>query len=138
MRKINVQKLTIENFKRYGTFQNLLDVEALAVTSIVSSIDASFFPDLVSFDYGNTINPTVSICLAKKTEKNIVQFLEYHQYTNEGLIPLDGDIIICVGTPPLYGKMSVDNLEAFLIPKGTLVKLNAYIVQGPQFSVDTE
>lgn len=54
--------------------------------------------------------------------------LEAHQFTCEGLLALDDDMIIFVGTP-LPGKtFSVDNLEAFLVPQGTFVKLDPFII----------
>lgn len=136
MKKIKVKQLTQEGFCRYGTFQNLLDDESLALNSVRNNPDSGFFPDLAAMDFGHSILPTVSVCRVPKKEENIVSFLEYHQFTSEGLIPLDGDVVICIGVPE--NKFSTDNLEAFYIPKGTFVRLNPLIVHGPQFSIEAE
>lgn len=64
-------------------------------------------------------------------------FLEAHKFTCEGLLPLDGDVIIFVGSPA-GDRFSVENLEAFYIPKGTFVKLNPLIVHGTQYPVNTD
>ena len=109
MRQIKVQKLTQKSFQKYGVFQNLLDSEALSEKSIFSG---GFFADLIKLDFSGSALPTISVCHVKKQEKNIVKFLEAHQYTCEGLLPLDADVIIFVGTPGLQG-LSVETLEAF-------------------------
>lgn len=128
MRTIQVKKLTTEAFRRYGVFQNLLDEESMKEVSV---FPANFFADLITLDFGTSTLPTVSVCHVKKQEKNIVSFLEAHQYTCEGLLPIDGDVIIFVGVPSKV--LTADNLEAFLVPKGTFVKLNPLIVHGTQY-----
>lgn len=133
MYKITAKELTKESFQKYGVYQNLLDNDSMKKNSIFSS---SFFADLVAMDFGGSTLPTVSVCHVKKQEKNIVSFLEAHQYTCEGLLPLDGDVIIFVSVPD--NKFSSKNLEAFYIPKGTFVKLNPLIVHGTQYPVKDE
>lgn len=128
MHTIQVKELTAKAFKRYGTFQDLLDEKALREASVFS---AGFFPDLINLDFGSGTLPTVSVCHVKKEEKNIISFLETHQYTCEGLLPIDGDVIIYVGLPER--ALTADNLEAFLVPKGTFVKLNPLITHGTQY-----
>jgi ureidoglycolate lyase len=133
MHTIKAKELTTEGFEKYGVFQNLLDNESMAKKSIFPS---NFFADLITFDFASTTLPSVSICHVKKQEKNVVSFLEAHQYTCEGLLPLDGDIIIFVGTPTK--KFTVDSLEAFIVPKGTFIKLNPLIVHGTQYPMNNE
>ena len=136
MHTIKVQKLTPQAFRKYGVYQDLLNNEALSEASI---IPAGFFADLITLDFGGSTLPTISICHAKKQEKNIVAFLEAHKYTCEGLLPLDGDVVIFVGSPlGENNKFSVKNLEAFYVPKGTFVKLNPLVVHGTQYPVDTD
>lgn len=129
---IKARPLTRDAFEKYGTYINLLDNEALASRSISP---ANFFADVVPLDFGRTTLPTISVCHVKQQEKKVIRFLEAHQFTCEGLLPLDADIIIFVGTP-MGKKFDVKNLEAFYVPKGTFVKLNPLIVHGTQFVVD--
>lgn len=133
MYTIKAQKLTPEAFRKYGVYQDLLDNEALKQSSIFPQ---NFFADVVTLDFGNTNLPTISVCHVKKTPRNIISFLEAHKFTCEGLLPLDGDVIIFVGTDAR--NFNSKDLEAFYVPKGTFVKLNPLIVHGTQYAVNEE
>ena len=134
MKKIQVQTLTREAFARYGTFQNLLDTDDLSKRSATSG---GFFADLVALDFGGRTLPTVSVCYVEKQDRNIVSFVEAHTETCEGLLPLDADVVIFVGTLG-WGEISSDTLEAFLVPKGTFSKLNPLILHGTQYLLDAQ
>jgi ureidoglycolate lyase len=134
MRTIKAQPLSFEAFQKYGVFQNLLDTEGLAKKSLLPPF--GFFPDMITLDFDSRSLPTVSVCHVKKSEKNLGSFLEAHQHTCEGLLPLDGDVIIFVGAA--FGDpktFSAANLEAFIVPKGTFVKLNSMVLHGTQYPV---
>lgn len=135
MKTLIAQPLTKERFQKYGEFQNLLDDAALAQKSI---FPGGFFADVVKLDFGTTTLPTISVCQVKKQEQNVIRMLEAHKYTCEGLLPIDADVIIFVGIPVPGKKFSVDTVEAFLVPKGTFVKLDPLILHGTQFPVDAE
>lgn len=134
MKQVLIQPLTTESFARYGTFQNLLDISDLEQKSVTSG---GFFADVLSLDFGKRTLPTVSVCYVTKQPRNIVSFVEAHQETCEGLLPLDADIVIFVGAMG-WGECSSDSLEAFLVPKGTFVKLNPLILHGKQYLLDAE
>ncbi len=131
MRTIKVKELSTKEFRKYGVYQNLLDEESMREGAV---FPANFFADLITLDFGGSTLPTVSVCHVKKQERNIISFLEAHQYTCEGLLPIDKDVIIFVGLPEK--TLSTNNLEAFLIPKGTFVKLNPLIVHGTQYLME--
>ncbi|WP_230399368.1 ureidoglycolate lyase [Novisyntrophococcus fermenticellae] len=130
MRTITVNTLSEEAFAKYGSFMNLLDNEAMKKKSIFSS---GFFADLISLDFSDGTLPTISVCDVHKKEKNIVDFLEAHTSTCEGLLPLDGDVVIFAGIP--NQPFSAEDLEAFYVPAGTFIKLNPLIVHGTQYPV---
>ena len=134
MKELKAQKLTYEAFRKYGQFQNLLDDADLAKNSIRP---AGFFPDLIQLNFGTTTLPSVCVCSVKKQEKNIVGFMEYHAYTCEGLVTLDADVLIYVGIPGRNG-MSIEDCEAFIVPKGYFVKLDPYVIHGSQYPIDTD
>ena len=135
MKQIKAKPLCEESFRKYGVFQNLLDDVSLGRNSINP---AGFFPDLIQLNFGTSTLPSVCLCSVRKIDKNIVGSMEAHQYTCEGLLPIDGDVIIFAGVLPRFDKFSVDNLEAFIVPKGTFVKINPLIVHGTQYCVNTE
>lgn len=135
MKTIVAKPLTAEAFAKYGTFVNLLDDAQLASRSI---FPRGFFADVMTLNFGTTTLPSVSVCQVWKQEHNVIQTLEYHKFTCEGLLPLDGDVAIFVGTPAPGAAFSTDTVEAFLVPKGTFVKLNPLILHGTQFPVDAQ
>jgi len=134
MIQIKAKPLCHEDFRKYGMFQNLLDNESMSKNSVNPS---GFFPDLIELNFGTTTLPSVCCCNITKTDRNIVSSMEAHQYTCEGLLPLDADVIIFAGVLPWTG-FSTEALDAFIVPKGTFVKLNPLIVHGTQYCIDTE
>jgi ureidoglycolate lyase len=133
MHQIKAKPLTPEAFRKYGTYQDLLDDASLAQNSV---FPFAFYPDLITLNFANTTLPSVCVCRVEKTEKNIIAFAEAHKYTCEGLLPIDGDVVIFVGTPGFGGRINPKSLEAFYVPKGTFVKLNPLIVHGSQYAVN--
>jgi ureidoglycolate hydrolase len=135
MRQLTAKPLTTEGFAKYGSYQNLLDTSDLAKKSLLPPF--GFYPDIMTTEFGGA--PTISVCHVKKSEKNVVSFMEAHAKTCECLLPVDGDVIIYVGAafgPP--EMWNTDRLEAFIVPKGTLVKLNALVIHGSQYPIDSD
>ena len=139
MKTLKAQKLCNDAFRKYGVYQDLLNNDEMRKRTIMESGGAGgFYADLVALDFNPAGNlPTISMCHVLKKEKNVVNFLEYHQYTSEGLLPLDDDVLIYVGIPG-RGELTVDKIECFLVPKGTFVKLNPLVVHGSQYPVNKD
>jgi ureidoglycolate lyase len=134
MRTIQVRQLSDAAFRQYGVFQNLLDNEGLAAASVNK---AGFFADLITLNFGTTTLPSVSVCHVKREEKNIINFVEAHKYTCEGLLPLDADVIIYTGRL-IRGEPGLETIEAFVVPRGTFVKLEPLILHGRQFVTESD
>ena len=115
MREIQVQKLTKDNFGKYGEFLDLLDESELKKKSIFQE---GFFADVVALEFNQGNQPTISVCHVKKQSDNIISFLEAHQYACEGLLPLDGDVIIFAGI--MDRDFRTESIEAFYVPKENL------------------
>lgn len=134
MHDIIAQPLTKEAFKFFGEYQDLLDVSEF---SRRPGADVGFYPDLMRLNFGTTTLPVINVCRVKKTDEMVVKGAEYHSYTCEGLIPLDGDVIIFVGRPTnAFMKNSGADLKAFIIPRGTFVKFNCGVLHGTQFPTE--
>lgn len=127
MRSIKAQPLTHDAFRKYGDFCNLL-------------LDgpAGFTPDMIQTNMGRSYQgASFAICRTLPMEQMVVRAAEYHSWTGEGIIPLDGDVVIHVGhASHPRAKCPVDDMEAFYIPKGTMVTLNAGVWHMAPFSVD--
>ena len=136
MHQLKAQPLTEAAFRKYGTFQNLLDDESLAKNGIRSG---GFFPDMLTLNFGKDTIPSVCVCSVTKKEPIIVRFLEAHGKTCEGLLPLDADVVIYVGKPGrTAADFSVTDCEAFIVPMGTFVKFEPLILHGSQFPINAE
>ena len=126
MKKIQAQPLTPEAFRNYGTYQNMLDfsdrVEAW------EDGRKGFFADLLQINLGKDNAPSFSINRVGKEEGNVINFTEFHRYTAEGILALDGDCIFHVGKA--QGAPGPDKLKAFILPRGTLVTINPGVLHG--------
>lgn len=132
MKTIKAQKLTKENFSKYGSFENLYQPETMGVG--IGSPSA-FYPDVMPLDLGTAHNASVCVCHVRKREM-VIDNYEYHNNGCEGVLPLDADIVVFAGfgfKPFLPAK-----LEAFVVPKGTVVRFKPGVLHGTQFPIDQE
>ena len=118
MKQIKLEKLTKEAFAPYGEYYDMLNPEGYALTGPLHS----FYPDRL-LDRVNA-NFAFSPMVVKKPEKYIVDTIEYHTTTAEVIFPLTDDIVFHV-CQPSGGKVITEQTKAFLVPKGTMVKINA-------------
>lgn len=118
MKTIKAVPITAENFKPYGSFASLLNPSGNCFPG-----DATFYPDQVELNVQGGKPVTFSPLTVKKPERMIVDTAEYHNYTGEGVFVIDDDAVIHVA-PPSNHVIVPEKTEAFIVPKGTLVKLN--------------
>ena len=115
---IKARPITDENFRAYGSFASMLDPKGNCFPG-----DATFYPDQVELNVQGGRPVTFSPLTVKKPERMIVTRVEYHNYTGEGVFVIDDDAIIHVA-PPSNHVIVPEKTEAFIVPRGTLVKLN--------------
>ena len=120
MKTIKAQPLTMEAFATFGQFYHIDEPKGYALCGELHR----FFPDRLVADSQHRVG--YSPILVKKPEKMIVTQQEYHTTTWEMLMPLDDDMIIHVA-PASAGVPVTDLAQAFIVPKHTLVKLNAAV-----------
>ena len=120
MRTIQVEPLTHEAFAPFGQFSKMESPEGYALCGELHQ----FFPDRLTADCTHRVG--YSPILVKKPEKMIITQQEYHTTTWEMILPLNDDMIIHVA--PASAGAPVGHLsQAFVIPKNTMVKINAAI-----------
>lgn len=115
MRTLKAQLISKENFSLYGTFSNMLEPKGNHL--------GSFYHDGVLFPVSGNMPLAFSTLVSDKQEPMVITSAEYHNYTGEGVLPLDDDVVIHVAPPS--NKPVPDLTEAFIVPKGTFVFLNA-------------
>ena len=113
--KIKVKPLTVENFHIYGDFVDLLNPSGPNL--------GDFYRDPVHMHVSGRMQMTFSPLTVHKTEKMIVDTVEYHDYTQEASLCLDDDIVLHVA--PASDEPIPEQTEAFFVPKGTLVRIHA-------------
>lgn len=128
MREVKVQALSRDAFHPYGSYTQLImphDSNKGAV---------AFTPDLLGLDLARFTKASFSICRAAMRDF-VIEVGEYHSYTAEGIIPLDGDILLHVGAPT-FGPQPWDKYEVFRVPQGYMVSLRAGVWHHAPFAID--
>ena len=120
MRQIKVEALTPEACAPFGQFYAMEQPKGYALCGELHQ----FFPDRLTADCNHRVG--YSPILVKKPEKMVITQQEYHTTTWEMILPMDDDMILHVA-PASAGTPVTHLAKAFLVPKHTLVKMNAAI-----------
>ena len=120
MKTLKAVPITHEEFAPFGQFYVMDKPEGYALCGEIHK----FFPDRVSADSIHRVG--YSPIIVKKPEKMIITQQEYHTTTWEMILPLDDDMILHCA-PASAGTPVTDLAKAFIVPKHTLVKMNAAI-----------
>jgi len=128
MRTIHAQKLSKEAFSPYGQYYDLMSPEGY-------NLDG-FFPDRVLMPFSGGIPVGFSPLITEKPAEYIIEKSEYHNYAQEGILPIDSDILVYVA--PASNKPVPELTEAFLVPKGTFIALRTGVWHMGPFPVEKE
>lgn len=112
--KIKAQKLTAEAFAPFGAYTDLLHPAGYSL--------GAFYADRLLMDVSGALPVAFSPLSVDKPERYVVTAAEYHNTTAEGILPLDADVVIHVAPPS--AEPVPELTQAFLVPRGTLVRLN--------------
>ncbi|MDD4378054.1 MAG: ureidoglycolate lyase [Eubacteriales bacterium] len=119
MKTINAQKITKENFLDFGSWFDISSCQGVSLNGEIHR----FFPDRINIAGGSTSPIAFSGIEVKKADSMIIKAMEYHNYTPECILPLNDDAIIHV-SPATAGLPCIEETKAFIVPKGTMVKIN--------------
>ena len=132
MRTIKAEELNVEQFLPFGFYANCINPDTVKI----GSAPIEFFRDMVQQEMGGASIPSFGVCRVEKRDM-IINASEYHNYTGEGMMPLDNDIYFHVGpatvpdaAPPL------DDIRVFYAPKGTMIVLRPGVWHHAPFSVN--
>ncbi len=120
MKQIKAVPITHENFAPFGQFYTMADPKGYALCGEIHK----FFPDRLTASANHNVG--YSPILVKKPERMIISAVEYHTTTWEMIMPLNDDMVLHVA-PASAGTPVPDLAQAFIVPKNTLVKINAAI-----------
>lgn len=133
MRKIRVKQLDRDSFDVYGSYRQLINPEA----EKIGQEPIEFFRDMVQLNLGSVPAASISVCRVCK-RPFVIDTVETHDGSSEGILPLDGDVIIHVApaTPP--GQIPLDRFEAFRVPAGTFVALRPGVWHHAAYAAERE
>jgi len=133
MPKATIKELTLQAFQPYGSFANMLNPN----TAHLGEPPIQFFRDMLPLDLGTATTASFSICRVE-TRPNVVDVTEYHNTCAEGILPLDGDVLIHVGPATPVGEIPLDAFEIFRVPQGTMVALRPGVWHHAAFTHNTD
>ena len=120
MKTIKVEKLSKEAFAPFGSYYDMANPEGYPLSGEIHR----FFPDrLTAYHQGQV---AFSPILVKKPAQMKITQIEYHTTTCEIIMSLNDDMILHVA-PPSAGKPLPEYTKAFLVPKNTIIKMNACV-----------
>ncbi len=120
MKTTKAMPITHENFAPFGQVYNIGNPDGYALCGEIHK----FFPDRITADSNHRLG--FSTIVVKKPEKMVITQQEYHTTTWEMIMPLDDDMIIHCA-PASAGIPVTDCVKAFIVPKNTIIKMNAAI-----------
>ena len=120
MKTIRVEALSKEAFAPFGAYYDMASPEGYALAGELHR----FFPDRLTAYEGGQV--AFSPILVRKPDEMKITEIEYHTTTCEIIMPLNDDMILHVA-PPSAGKPVPAHTRAFLVPKHTIIKMNACV-----------
>jgi ureidoglycolate lyase len=91
-----------------------------------------FHRDMIQQNLSRETVVSYSVCHAFKRPM-LIDWLEYHDYTEEAIMPLDSDVIMCVA-PAVQGRACPkEEIEAFIVKVGSVVTCRPGVWHGIPF-----
>lgn len=131
MKSIVVEELTAEAFKLFGCYADLLNPSG----EFFGSAPIKFYRDLLPMHMA-TGGLAVSVCQVSP-RPFVIDTVEYHSYTPEGILSLNGDILVHVAAAS-QGECDTSRLRVFRVPCGTMLILKPGVWHHAPFTVDNK
>lgn len=133
MKTVAVQPLSPAKFNRYGSYAMMIDPCADATGPKDAPI--VFFRDMVQQELFGA-NPSFSTCRMPERPL-VIDAGEYHNHTCEVSMPMDNDALVWVAPAGAEtGRVPVEQIEVFYVPKGTLLMIRPGVWHHAAFSVN--
>ena len=133
MRELKVKELTSENFRPYGTFSQMLHP-----TTRGSGIEGmSFHADMEILELGTAHAAAFSVTRVTDRLPPVILALEYHTRCGEGMLSLDGDMLVYFGPAGAAYPGVLDKLEAFRVPRGVMLTIRPGVWHCCPYTVNT-
>ena len=120
MKQVKIQALTRDAFAPFGEFYNMTEPDGYPLCGAIHK----FYPDRLTTSCQGRL--AFSPLVISKPQSMLITQQEYHNTTEELILPLDDDMILHLA-PASGGSVVTDHVKAFIVPKNTLVKLKTAI-----------
>ena len=134
MKSITPTPLTMENFKFYGSYSNMINPTNCPK---LGAEPCEFYRDMNILELGTSTSVAFSVTRACKRPM-IINNMEFHRTTGEGILPIDADIVMQLAPASKADYPNVDEIVAFIIPKGTMVTLRPGVWHAGSFAYQAD
>ena len=133
MKTIKAKSIDTVEFMQYGY---LADIANPVNTYHFGEYPCAFNRDMVTMPLKDCTPPAFGSLKVGKRPM-IIEDVEFHSCSCEAMMPLDDDMVIHVG-PANADILEIDNIVAFIIPKGTLVILRPGTWHGAPYPINND
>jgi ureidoglycolate lyase len=130
MKQVIVKELTLRDFAVYGSFADMTSPSGPKL----GGGNVEFYRDMALLNLGRDTTAALSVTRVLK-RPNIIDTVEMHSNTGEGILPLDGDVLIHVAVATPNGEVPADRIEVFRVPRGTAVTLRRAVWHEAPFAL---
>ncbi|MDR2164027.1 MAG: ureidoglycolate lyase [Clostridiales Family XIII bacterium] len=125
---VNAKPISPEAFAKYGRVS-----DALGKGEYYFDLGSCHFHrDMIQQNLSRETVVSYSICHAFKRPM-LIDWLEYHNYTEETIMPIDSDVIACFA-PAIQGQSCPkEEIEAFIVKAGAIVTCRPGVWHGIPF-----
>lgn len=129
--KIHVEQLTMEAFRPFGAFANMLRPDGVKI----GDAPITFYRDMLQI---SSSSETVSLSVCEvRPRPFVIDTHEYHSRTGEGAMPLNNDVLIHVA-PATAGQAGphAEQIRVFRVPLGTMFVLRPGVWHHAPFALN--
>jgi ureidoglycolate lyase len=131
MRTVTAEPLTLETFAAFGSYANLIQPDGPRL----GAPPIEFFRDALPLELGGK-SPVFSVCRVEARDL-LIDVLEYHSHTGEGILPLDGDVLVQVApATPANDPVPLEAVRVFHVPRGTMLSIRPGVWHHAPFSLE--
>ena len=130
-RTVQIETLEPARFAPFGSYANLIQ----PLGPQIGSSPITFYRDMLPLELTGK-NPSFSVCRVK-ARAGVIDVMEYHSSTGEGILPLDGDVLVQVApATPRDAIFPAEEVRVFLVPKGTMLCLRPGVWHHAPFALE--
>ena len=114
---MKVKELCKDVFEKYGVFADMTNPAGCKI----GSEPVEFYRDMVLLQLPEN-TAAFSVCRVIPRELRVTE-LEYHNFTPEGMLPIDGDVYLPLAPASNTETPDLDSVDIFRVPKGTFISI---------------